>query len=104
MCHLSLAALSVQVMWVVLGAGAVPSQGVECHPLAESKPSLRLRKPRAMLTGVTQPAKCHLTEKRIRSGLTSPQPKYSPAVFPTGDASRMESESRRDMIRNRGLI
>lgn len=47
------------------------------------------------------PAKCHLTEKRIRSRLISPQPKYSPAVFPTRDASRMEGESHRDMIRNR---
>lgn len=52
----------------------------------------------------SHPAKCRLTEKPIGSGLTSSQPKYSPAVFPTGDASRMEGESRRDMIRNGGLI
>lgn len=52
----------------------------------------------------SHPAKWHLTEKPIRSELTSSQPKYSPAVFPTGDASRMEGKSRRDMIRNEGLI
>lgn len=52
----------------------------------------------------SHPAQCHLTEKPVGSGLTSLQPKYSTAVFPTGDASRMEGESHRDMIRNGGLI
>lgn len=57
---------------------------------------------RAWHTGLTQ--QCHLTEKPIRTGLTSSQPKYSPAVFSTGDASRMEGKSRQDMIRNVSLI
>lgn len=88
---------------VVLGAGksafaggGVPSSG---RKQAESE-AVKIQ---GQAHG-SHPAKCHLTEKPIRSGLTSSQPKYSPAVFPTGDASRMEGESRRDMIRNGRLI
>lgn len=64
--------------------GGVPSSGRKHKPAHRS-----------------HPAPCHLMQKPIRSGLTSPQPKYSPAVLPTGDASRTEGEAGRDVIRAR---
>lgn len=75
--------------------GAVPSSG-------RKGAGARLYRPRAWHTGLTSEVSPY--REAYRQQLTSSQPKYSPAVFPTGDASRMEGESRRDMIRNGGLI